>query len=71
MTSLILYSLLLSPLADFPVSHWLEPVSVVGRVRYIPAVNDPNMVLVVTGIEIVDRLDMDDFAEFSRGYGGN
>jgi hypothetical protein len=61
---------LLSPgpsVQDF-ASQWLEPVAVVERVYYVPAENDPNLLLRVTVGRVIHRVDMSDFAEFSRHW---
>ena len=56
------------PSPPFPWKHWLEPVSWVDKVRLVPAINDPNMVLRVTYSKPVDRLDLADFCRYAQSY---
>jgi hypothetical protein len=68
-TSLLTLALLLPgpAIQDF-ASHWLEPVSVVERVYYVPADNDPNLLLRVTVSLLVHRVDMSYFNALSQGW---
>ena len=66
---LLTLSILLSEpsVVDF-ASHWLEPVAVVERVYYVPAENDPNLLLRMTVGHVVHRLDMSDFNVLSQNW---
>lgn len=51
--------------------HWLEPVSVLEKYCFVPADNDPNMLLKITRQQILHRVDMSDFNRLAQSYQGD
>lgn len=55
---------------DLLTKHWLEPVAFIERTYYVPAENDPNLLLKITERKPVDFVDMNDLAALSRVWPG-